>query len=240
MTADDTLWQEALERYFPAFMAFFFPLTFAHIAWEKGYEFLDDALQQALRDAAPGCRPADKLARVVGKSGCGSLILIHIKAERRPAADFTEHMAVSNSRLFDRYGMPVVNLVIWGDTRAWRRPEQFLAQITAQTGDGGLPVPRRPIGLLDYRARWALLEQATNPVAILVQAYLKARETAQDPEDRYYWKLQLMQGLRERGYQRNDLLALQGFIDRILRLPEDLENRLRQALRVREAQWNTA
>jgi hypothetical protein len=45
--------------------------------------------------------------------------------------------------------------------------------------------------------------------------------------------------LYERGYMRNEMLALLGLIDNILGLPEDLEDRLRQTLRGREAQWNT-
>ena len=41
----DSPWKEALERYFEAFVAFFFPAAWADIDWERGFEFLDKELQ---------------------------------------------------------------------------------------------------------------------------------------------------------------------------------------------------
>ena len=54
----DTPWKEALEQYFDAFIAFFFPQVHASIDWESGYEFLDKELQQVARDAELGKRRA--------------------------------------------------------------------------------------------------------------------------------------------------------------------------------------
>jgi hypothetical protein len=47
----DSPWKEALERYFEAFMAFFFPQAHSDIDWARGYEFLDKELQQVVREA---------------------------------------------------------------------------------------------------------------------------------------------------------------------------------------------
>ena len=45
MTDDyDSPWKDILERYFPPFMAFFFPEAHADIDWSKGYESLDTEL----------------------------------------------------------------------------------------------------------------------------------------------------------------------------------------------------
>ncbi len=88
MTADyDSPWKEALERYFPAFMAFFFPEAHADIAWEKSYRFLDKELQKVLRDAELG-------RREIG---------------------FARRMFSYNYRLFDRYARPVVSLAVLGE-----------------------------------------------------------------------------------------------------------------------------
>jgi hypothetical protein len=46
MTDFDSPWKEALEHYFPQFMAFFFPHAHGDIDWARGYEFLDKELQQ--------------------------------------------------------------------------------------------------------------------------------------------------------------------------------------------------
>ena len=54
-------------------------------------------------------------------------------------------------------------------------------------------------------------------------AYLKSRVTADDPENRYRLKMQLVRRLYQRGYQRNDILELFRFIDWVLVLPPELE-----------------
>ncbi|WP_269745194.1 hypothetical protein [Desulfonatronovibrio magnus] len=40
-----------MERYFPEFIAFFFPDVYKEIDWTAGYQFLDKELQQVTRDA---------------------------------------------------------------------------------------------------------------------------------------------------------------------------------------------
>jgi hypothetical protein len=37
----DSPWKEALDRFFEAFMAFFFPMAYAEIDWSRGYAMLD-------------------------------------------------------------------------------------------------------------------------------------------------------------------------------------------------------
>jgi hypothetical protein len=47
MTDFDSPWKEALERYFPEFLAFFFPAAHADIDWRRGYEFLDKSCSRS-------------------------------------------------------------------------------------------------------------------------------------------------------------------------------------------------
>ena len=60
----DSPWKLTLERYFPAFLEFFFPHVYAQIDWAKGYEFLDKELQKIVRDADLGRRLVDALVKV--------------------------------------------------------------------------------------------------------------------------------------------------------------------------------
>lgn len=57
----DSPWKVIIERYFPDFMAFFFPAAHADIDWQRGYTFLDQELQQITPDAEIGGRRVDKL-----------------------------------------------------------------------------------------------------------------------------------------------------------------------------------
>ncbi len=77
--------------------------------------------------------------------------------------------------------------------------------------------------LLDYRERWAELENNTNPFATVVMAHLKAKETRKNVSQRRQWKLFITKRLYEKGYQRQDIINLFHFIDWVMRLPEDLE-----------------
>ena len=52
----DSPWKEALEEYVEAFLAFFFPTSHREIDWERGYEFLEQELQQIVGEAELGKR----------------------------------------------------------------------------------------------------------------------------------------------------------------------------------------
>ncbi|MEW6220609.1 MAG: cytosolic protein, partial [Thermodesulfobacteriota bacterium] len=73
----DTPWKEILTRYFPEFMAFFFPAAHGGIDWSRGHVFLDKELRQVTRDAKLGRRLADKLAKVWRRDGGEAWVLVH-------------------------------------------------------------------------------------------------------------------------------------------------------------------
>jgi len=47
----DSPWKEAIEHYFPEFMAFYFPDAYGAIDWSKKYNFLDNELRSLLPEA---------------------------------------------------------------------------------------------------------------------------------------------------------------------------------------------
>lgn len=73
----DSPWKEALDVYFPEFMAFFFPHANQEIDWEKGYETLDKEFQQIVQDASLGKGLADKLVKIWLKNSKETVILIY-------------------------------------------------------------------------------------------------------------------------------------------------------------------
>ncbi|NET56117.1 MAG: hypothetical protein F6K47_08065 [Symploca sp. SIO2E6] len=66
--------------------------------------------------------------------------------------------------------------------------------------------------------------------AVVTLAHLQAQATYQTPEVRLQWKLRLVKGLYERGYNKKDILELFRFIDWILALPEELKLVFKQEL----------
>jgi len=91
----DTPWKEAVERYFPEFMAFYFAAAHAQIDWTRGYTFLEQELQAIVRDAELGKRYVDKLVQVHRRSGQEDWIYIHLEvALRRFVWDLTSEAAM--------------------------------------------------------------------------------------------------------------------------------------------------
>lgn len=220
----DSPWKEALERYFAAFMAFFFPKAHAGIAWERGYEFLDKELQQVVRDAELGRRLADKLVKVWRTDGEEAWVLIHIEVQGQPEPDFAKRMYTYNYRLFDRYDRQIVSLAVLGDESPSWRPTGFSYALWDCEVNLRFPT----VKLLDYAARWEELEASRNPFAVVVMAHIKAQETRGDFMRRFEWKFRLFRWLYERGFSKQDILELFRFMDWLLWLPDELAQRFHQ------------
>jgi hypothetical protein len=121
----DSPWKDILEAYFQDFMLFFFPHIYDDIDWSQGYEFLDQELQQVVRDAELGKRMADKLVKVWKLSGEETWVLVHIEIQSQEESKFSERMFVYYYRLRDRYNCKIVSLAILGDERETWRPQLF-------------------------------------------------------------------------------------------------------------------
>ena len=220
-----------MEKYFPAFMAFFFSQAHADIDWERGYSFLDKELEKVVRDAELGKRLADKLVQVWRQGGEAEYILAHIEVQGQKKSDFPERMYVYNYRIYDRYRHPVASLAVLADEEERWRPAKYSYELWGSRTGLWFPV----VKLLDYRERWQELEASDNPFATVVMAHIKAKETAHNSDERYRWKLYLIRRLYERGYRKEDILELFRFIDWVLQLPQEQEERLWQELNDFEA-----
>src|SRR5687767_2734603 len=205
MSADyDSPWKEALDRWFELFLAFFFPPIHHDIDWSRDYETLDKELQQVVRDAELGRRYADKLVKVWLRDGTEEWILIHVEVQGQAEEGFARRVFVYNYRIFDRYNWPVVSLVVLADEQVEWRPHRFsYGRWGCDTG-----IRFAPVKLLDYAARWEVLEADPNPFATVVLAHLKTLETRGDEAGRHDWKMRLVRGLYDRGLTPDDVRQL--------------------------------
>ncbi len=218
-TEFDSPWKDVIERYFEDFIRFFFPQAHGEIEWSRGKEFLDKELQQVVRDAELGRRLVDKLVKIWRTGGEEAWVLIHVEVQSQEESDFAERMFVYLYRIYDRYKRTVVSLAVLGDARSTWRPNQFGYSLWGCEVGFKFPV----VKLLDYKQNWSALEASSNPFATVVMAHLKAQETRDDAQERFSSKLALTRRLYERGYSREDVINLFGFIDWVLSLPEELE-----------------
>ncbi|GAA6618079.1 transposase [Scytonema sp. NUACC26] len=215
----DSPWKEALDLYFEACIAFFFPQVHAEIDWQRGYEFLDKELQQVVREAETGRLFVDKLVKVWRREGTEAWVLLHLEIQSQVDSNFPKRMYKYNYRLFDRYDQTIVSLAILGDTDMSWRPQDYSYELWGCRISLQFPI----IKLLDYETRWTELEESRNPFAVLVMAHLRTQATTKDPQGRLQWKLSLVKRLYELGYTKDNILQLFRLIDWMMGLPKNLE-----------------
>ena len=223
----DSPWKEALERYFPEFLALLFPEIHAEIDWAQGHSFLNTELQRILRHAATGRRYADKLVSVLRRTGEPVWVLVHVEVQGEPETAFAERMYVYNHRLRDARGVPVASLAVLADATKTFRPERFQESLWGCSIDFHFPVAK----LLDWQTpeRWAELEASDNRFALVAMAQLRAKAEG-DAEQRRAWKFRLIRLMYDRGYDRSSILELFRIIDWMIQLPEGIEAAFRQDL----------
>ncbi len=220
----DSPWKEALEVYFRAFLALLFPHIHADIDWSRGFEFLDKELQKLLPKAARGRRYVDKLVKVWRKDGRETWVLIHVEVQTQRDPDFPRRMYGYNTRIADRYNRTVVSRAVLADDDPDWRPDHYADELWGWSVRMAWP----PVKLLDYAGRVEELERSKNPFAKVVLAHLKALETREDPAGRRTWKFQLVRGLYERGFSREDVRQLYRMIDWLLELPPQVQEQFEQ------------
>ena len=151
-------------------------------------------------------------------------MLIHIEIQTTREGDFPRGMFVYNYRVYDRYNRPVASLAVLADDDVGWRPTEFHSSVFGC--ETGIRFPA--VKLLDFAAHEATLEASDNSFAKAVLAHLKALETRADPVARQAWKIRLVRGLYERGFNAKDVRELFRVIDWMMELPPPLAEVFRQ------------
>ena len=218
----DESWKEALSEYFDSFLDFFFSPIYQQIDWTKIPQSLDKELQQITASSDTEKCIADKLYQVWLLDQQEIWILIHIEIQSQYDRDFSQRMYIYNYRAFDLYQKPVVSLAILGDERVNWRPNRYEFKF----GGYELMLNFPMVKLLDYDSRWEDLVLSTNPFAMIVMAHLKTKATTANPEQRAESKWLLVRGLYDRGLEREQIIKLFQIIDRMMTLPNPLQQNL--------------
>jgi hypothetical protein len=226
----DSPWKDAVERYFPEFMAFYFPAAHLEIDWSVGYEFLDQELRAVVQDAELGKRFVDKLVRVTRLSGSEDWIYIHLEVQGAPQPGFAERMFVYNYRLYDRYHRPVASMAVLADESDHWHPTSFGFEVLGCEHTLKFPTAK----LLDFAGRESDLQEQANPFALVTLAHLLTKATRKDMPARFAAKWKLIQLLYHRGWEKQRIIDLFVVFDWMMRLPEHLTRELWQNIDVLE------
>ena len=226
----DAPWKKILRQYFREATEFFVPEIAQVVDWTKPIEFLDKEFLKIAPDAATGKRVADQLVKVQRKRGQAIFLLIHVEVQASREKGFAQRIFTYALRILDYFGQPATSVVILGDADPKWRLQQYGYALPGTS----LSFEFTTVKLLDYRDQWAKLTASRNPFAWVVMAHLKMQETKRDQPSRKVWKLRLIRGLHESGYNHTDVVNLFNFIDWILSLPPPLEVEFWQELKTYE------
>ena len=117
----DNSWKQASELYFEQFILLCFADIYPLIDWRRGFQVLEQELQQIVGETESGKRLADKLFQVWLLDGSETWVLIHIEIQSQTESDFAKRMYQYNYRAFEKYDRPVISLAVLGDeTNSWR------------------------------------------------------------------------------------------------------------------------
>jgi hypothetical protein len=225
----DAPWKEALARYFPEFLAFYFPQIYELIDWTQPFVFLDQELAQ-LAEGVSGKRVADKLVRVCLHGGAQREALVHVEVQTQRTVEFTERMYICNYRAYDRHRLPVISLAVLADASPVWRPHAFSMEVGGCRVRMDFPV----VKLLDYMPQIDVLLEMENVFALLTSAHLMTLASQHDPERRLAYKRRVARLLYRRQWSKRRIINLFNVIDWLMRLPDALEQQLWQELRESE------
>ena len=218
----DSPWKEAVEHYFSAFMAFYFPEAFIEIDWSKEQVFLDQELKAVVRDAELGKRFVDKLIRVSLLNGDEKWIYIHIEVQGTKQAEFAKRMFVYNYRLFDRYDRPVASMAVLADEQAHWKPDSYGFEVLGCKHKLEFPIAK----LTDYHDQLDKLLEADNVFAVITATHILTQRTRKNDTERYQAKQLLIKLLYQRNWDKQKVIDLFYVIDWMMRLPEAMEQQL--------------
>jgi hypothetical protein len=218
----DTPWKDAIDRYFPEFMAFYFADAFHSIDWSRPHVFLEQELAQVVKDAELGKRRVDKLVRVFVHDRGEQWVFVHIDVQGHYDRQFAERVFVYNYRIYDCYHRPVASLVLLADSRAQWKPASF--GYTLMGCEVGIRFP--VVKLNDYTSQIDALLAHPNVFALVTAAHLLTQQTRGDHVKRHAAKWRLARMLYERDWDKQRIVDLFGIIDWMMSIPPQLQSRL--------------
>ncbi len=219
----DSPWKEAIEHYFPEFMAFYFSDASAAIDWSKKYSFLDKELLAIVPEAEVSNRVVDKLVQVELLQGNVTWLYIHIEVQSTQQSDFARRMFVYNYRIFDKYDKPVASFAILADRHRHWRPNSWGFAFAGSKHTLEFSI----VKLIDYEPEIDELLTLDNAFGLITAAHLLTQQTRGKNEERYHAKLLLIRLLYERQWERKRIVELLRVIDWFLELPKDFRQKLK-------------
>lgn len=227
----DESWKNIIESLFPHFLRFFVPKLYFDTDWTKKVYFLDKEMKQLSKSSKSGAKYVDKLVKICLKNGEEQWLLIHIEVQGYSDKSFPQRMFRYYYRIFDKYDEKIVSVALL--TGSASDPSQ--GRFESEAYESGVVFRYLSKRLMDYDK--SELEKDDNPIALAVLA-CQERELAKQKGELYNAKRRIIRYMYERGYNKEEIIALFDFIDWVLQLSEEEENLIMEEIREIEGEKN--
>jgi hypothetical protein len=225
----DSPWKVTVEQFTRSLLEVTFPEVAAGIDWSVQLESLEQELHEITPASEIGAKRVDKLLKVRLLNGTDQWLYLHIEVQMHYDPNLPKRLFIYHYRIFDRYGVSPLTLVILGDpSRKWR-PTSYHYQslgcgitflfLICKTIDfkGKLDDPR-------YRHQQALF---------IIAAHLGTQEHQRNPQNLFACLLELTVKLGNEGYSPSEIQQLHRLIDWLMPLPGALKIQFRNQLQQR-------
>jgi hypothetical protein len=226
----DSPWKMIIEALFPEFIELFVPEAHRVIDWAVPVRFLDKELARVARGARAGSRAVDQLAEVALSDGSRTWVLVHIEIQAQRDADFARRMYRYHLQIVDHFDRQPVSVAILADDEAGWRPTGFGYSRWGCVARLDFPV----VKLTDWADRPEELLRGGNPFGIAAAAHVAALAAGRQPETRFARRKALYRDMRRLGVSQDKASALMAFMDWILELPDELDERFWSEVREEE------
>lgn len=191
------------------FLRFFFDNAHELFDFSRPFEFLDKELEQLFPSNPDDFSPkyVDKLVKVFTKTGQEKWILVHIEVQGSTDSEFAHRMFQYFYRIYDKYRHPITAFAILTDKNKAFKPEQF-EQVYLGTS---LRYAFNTYKILEQDPE--ALAESNNPFAMAILTALVALKKGKlREEELLHQKIDLLKRLVSKGFERDKIVALMGFL----------------------------
>lgn len=218
MKRNDMLWKSILEEIFDDFLKFFFPNAEALFDMDRGFEYLDQELEQLFppEGNAIATRYVDKLVKVYCRSGAEAWLLVHIEIQGYRDETFPDRMFTYYYRIWDKYRKPITAIAILTDDCRHFLPGQF------EQACLGTSVCFRFNSYKVLEQSEEELAASDNPFAQVILATKLAIKGSRFSSDKLYrLKIDLAKRLLKRNFSKRKVARLMEFLKFYVSLEDD-------------------
>ena len=214
----DHPWKLIFTYFFEEAILFIQPALHDLIDWEKGVEFLEQELHEAIKTRFRSAKICDKLAKVYLKNGKEYFLLVHIEIESAPRAIFGKRFYWYRVLIFDKHKSEnIYSLVVYTGKKSRNQVSKY--EFRFLDNRMSFEFPALKIWEMDEKE----LEQSDNIFALFVLAQKYANASRDDMGKRLSFRKHLFALSEKKKITRQKIFQCLIFVKYLTAMPKDLE-----------------